>query len=445
MRMNYEEAVDYVLQTPKFTKKNTPEDTRRFFAFLGRPGEKARIAHVAGTNGKGSVCAYMSAALTHAGFRTGLFTSPHLVDIRERIRMDGKMIEKEEFAACVQEVLDACMRFRAAEGCESYHPTFFELLFFAAMLWFEQMGAEMIVLETGLGGRLDATNVIEAPAVTAITRIGLDHMEYLGNTKEQIAGEKAGIIKEGRPVVYLEQEPEVCRVIVEKAKQKCAKTVPVSKKQVESLQFLNKTVDFSMHSEYYEYIRVSLHTAAFYQRENAALAVRALEQMERSLREEAMEDGRRVCERHIRREDIEEGLAGTRWEARMDEVFPGVVIDGAHNEDGIHAFLESVGKDGCQGKRSLLFSAVADKRSRAMAQQILDSGLFEEIVAAPLSGARALDKESLEGLWRGRAKMYDCPEEAFRSLIGRKGPQDMVYAAGSLYLAGQLLADLRRT
>lgn len=201
-RYGYEEAVDYVLQIPKFTKKNTPEDTRRFYEYLGRPGERSGLIHVAGTNGKGSVCSYIDSVLEEAGYRTGLFTSPHLVDVRERFRLKGEMISTEDFARVFNQVLENVENFSEKCGNGVYHPTFFEMLFFMAMLWFQEKRADYIILETGMGGRLDATNVIAHPCVTVITRIGLDHTEYLGNSKEEIAGEKAGIIKKGVPVVF---------------------------------------------------------------------------------------------------------------------------------------------------------------------------------------------------------------------------------------------------
>ena len=232
MHFSYEEAVNYILDVPRFTKKNVPEDTERFFDFLGRPGENALIVHVAGTNGKGSVCAYISSVLERAGISTGLFSSPHLVDIRERFRLNGEMIGREAFASCLNRVMGGLEAFRLKTGKTEYHPTFFELLFFMGMLWFSDQKAEAVVLETGMGGRLDATNVVRRPAVCVITRIGMDHMEYLGDTKEKIAAEKAGIIKPHVPVVFWEEEPSVSRVIVEKAKKNGAETVPVSEQEV---------------------------------------------------------------------------------------------------------------------------------------------------------------------------------------------------------------------
>ena len=425
MSFSYEEAVKYVLDVPRFTKKNAPEDTAAFYDFLGRPGEEAMLIHVAGTNGKGSVCSYISSVLKRSGFSAGLFTSPHLVDIRERFRLNGEMIRETEFASCMNRVMERLDAFRREAGRAEYHPTFFELLFFMGMLWFSDRHAQAIVLETGMGGRLDATNVVRRPAVCVITSIGMDHMEYLGDTKEKIAAEKAGIIKPGTPVVYWDEEPSVSRVIVEKAREMGAEAVPVSESDAASLHFQNKKIDFSMRSEYYEYIKVCLHTPAVYQYRNAALAVRALE---------------RLKDRRITRRTIEEGLAEARWPGRMEEVLPGVVIDGAHNEDGVLAFLESVSHDGCQGRRLLLFSVVSDKRGKEMAGLILKSGLFAKIAAAPMASDRSLTREQLAEIWDGRAELYDSPEEGFCALNREKGPEDMVYAAGSLYLAGQLLA-----
>ena len=428
----YEEAVEYVLQIPKFTKKNTPEDTRRFYEYLGRPGESSGLIHVAGTNGKGSVCSYINAVLEEAGYCPGLFVSPHLVDVRERFRLKGQMISKEDFTEIFMKVLENVENFCKKSGGGVYHPTFFEMLFFMGMLWFQEKGADYIILETGMGGRLDATNVIDHPLVTVITHLGLDHTEYLGDTREKIAGEKAGIIKKGVPVVFWEQEEEVNRVIVEKAREMSSEVIPVSEKQVVLFKFKNKTVDFSMSSEYYEYIRASLPTAAVYQKENAALAIRALEVLGRTV--------------PLTRQQVETGLSGAKWEGRMEEVLPGVYIDGAHNEDGIQAFLDSVREDGCRGKRHLLFSVVSDKRAENMIGRIVDSGLFADVAIAPIDSARSLTQEQLLSLWKGRnhARLYHNPEEAWDALISEKDEADMVYAAGSLYLAGQLKAYMKK-
>ena len=429
--MTYGEAVKYILDIPKFSKKNSAEHTGFLLNSLGNPQDAVKVIHVAGTNGKGSVCAYLDAMLRSEGVRTGLFTSPHLVKINERIVIDGSPISDDAFVFIFDKVLSGVKKM---EDRGMPHPTFFEFLFVMGLTAFAEAGADYVVLETGLGGRLDATNTVAHPLVSVITSIGMDHMEYLGDTKEKIAAEKAGIIKPHVPVVFWDEEPSVSRVIVEKAKKNGAETVPVSEQEVGFFNFKNKTVDFSMRSGYYEYIRVCLHTPAVYQRQNAALAVRALEVLNRKLTKEGS------AAKRISREAIEEGLSAAHWSGRMEEVLPGVVIDGAHNEDGVSAFLESVQRDGCEGRRSLLFSVVSDKRAERMAEQILKSGLFSRIAAAPMESGRSVTKEQLDNIWKGRAELHDSPEEAFATLIGARGEKDMVYAAGSLYLAGQLLA-----
>ena len=197
--MNYTEAVEYIESTPKFTKKNKPENTAELIRRLGNPERRMRVIHVAGTNGKGSVCAFLASILEKAGKRTGLFTSPHLVEITERFQIDQTSVSHETFTDAfvrVKREIDAMI----ADGYA--HPAYFELLFAAGLLMFEEAGVEYLVLETGLGGRLDATNLVERPIACVLTSISLDHMEYLGDTVAKIAAEKAGIIKEGVPVVY---------------------------------------------------------------------------------------------------------------------------------------------------------------------------------------------------------------------------------------------------
>ena len=183
----YGAAVDYINATPKFTTKNSMEDTARFWAQLGYPAKNSKNLHIAGTNGKGSVCAYLCSVLRKAGISCGMFTSPHLVSMRERFVINGEMVSEEDFLYAFRVVMGEVKRLAT-----SYHPTFFELLFFMAMTLFEKYGVEYVVLETGLGGRLDATNVVEEKKLCVITSIGYDHMEYLGETLAQIAGEKAG-------------------------------------------------------------------------------------------------------------------------------------------------------------------------------------------------------------------------------------------------------------
>ena len=195
----FEEAVNYLYDVPRFTKKNTLTDTKAYLQRLGNPDAKMKIIHVAGTNGKGSTCAYMRSILEAAGYRVAVFTSPHLVDIRERFLIKGEMVEKQTFLDAFLQIYESLDWKILSQDSETvtekvaYHPTFFEYLFFMAMIIFSKEEIDYCILETGLGGRLDATNAVSQKELSVITRISLDHVEYLGDTIAQIASEKAGI------------------------------------------------------------------------------------------------------------------------------------------------------------------------------------------------------------------------------------------------------------
>ncbi|MDE7222448.1 MAG: bifunctional folylpolyglutamate synthase/dihydrofolate synthase, partial [Acetatifactor sp.] len=272
----YEQAVEYILNIPRFTTKNTMEDTRSFLHCLGDPDKELRILHVAGTNGKGSVCAYMRSVLEVAGRRVAVFTSPHLVDVRERFLIDGEIISREAFLAAFSEIYEK-LDWEALEAGKGYHPTFFEYLFFMAMLLFSRACPDYCILETGLGGRLDATNAVAHKEIAVITHISLDHVEYLGYTLTAIAGEKAGIMQENVPVIYADTCREVEQVILPRAQILSADVYPVSKIDYSFSKNSNKNIDFSYISRYYGSVRLELPTFARYQMENCSLALRALE------------------------------------------------------------------------------------------------------------------------------------------------------------------------
>ncbi len=426
----YEGAVSYCLSVPRFTKKNDMESTRGFFEFMKKPGTNSKIIHIAGTNGKGSVSAFLQSIFLKSGKTAGMFTSPHLCDIRERIRFGGEMLSKEEFLDAFLQIKSNLFSYRKEyPEKKEYHPTYFELLFFIAMVYYEKTKPEFLILETGLGGRLDATNIIENPQLCVITKIGYDHMEYLGDTLEKIAGEKAGIIKPDVPVVFWKEKEEVSTVIEEKAKSLSSPCIFVSKDVVDLTLFHDKHIDFSYNSRYYGYVGFSVNTKAVYQTENAALAIAAAEQL---LEKDMLTS-------------IQAGISAMHWAGRMEEVLPNVFFDGAHNEDGIDAFLASVGYDSCRGKRSLLFSVVHDKQYQKMVDKILNSGLFDVIYTAPIDSDRSVSLEELESLFDGRIAVncVGTPQEALREMLDDRGADDYLYAAGSLYLIGQLKEWLR--
>ena len=455
--ITFEEAVAYLKDMPRFTVKKNPADNRDlkwFLKKLGNPEQNLRIIHVAGTNGKGSVCAYMSSILQEAGYRTAVFTSPHLVDMRERFTVNGKMISEEAFLQVYRAVGDALQEANSVntgvllpggEAAPEFVLNFYEYLFCMALLCFAEEKPDYCIIETGLGGRLDATNYVDNKLLTVITRISLDHVQYLGDTTAKIAAEKAGILRPGVPVVYLDGDADASAVICCKASELGAPQIPVSKKDYTFLGFRKKYIDFSLRSEYYNYISLTLHTIARYQMENAALAVRAVEVLFRSTDTE--ENGGRLCAGAgcPTVEEIRRGILGCFWQGRMEEVLSEVYVDGAHNDDGIRAFLDTVEQDGCTGGRRLLFGVAADKDCRHMIQRVITSGLFEHIAFTHMRTERSLSMEEFRDLlaaYPGHYTMYTEADTALREQLGEKRPGERLYIAGSLYLVGEIKESL---
>ena len=433
---SYEEAVEYCLETPKFTKKNEMEVTRTFYMFMFKEKIAPCIIHVAGTNGKGSTCAFLQSICIEMRKKVGTFTSPHLCDIRERIRLNGEMIEKQDFYECFHELMLQLSNFREKKmEYAEYHPSFFELLFFVAMIYFNKKKLDTIILETGLGGRLDATNAIPNKDLCIITEIGFDHMEYLGETIEEIASEKAGIISKFTPVVFLNQSPEVKSVVEMTAKELSSESILVSKESATLMNNSDKDIDFSYNTRYYGYVRFLVRSKAIYQMENAMLAIAAAE----CLWNQEMDVAK-----------LQNGIKNMHHEGRMEEVLPNVYLDGAHNEDGINAFLDTVkndglGKTGTNRKRHLLFSVVQDKQYEKMVKCIVDSKLFSTISIASIGNERGLSEEELSRVFSGCdcVKQYASVEGAIIKMLIDRDEQDLIYVAGSLYLVGQLKDYLR--
>ena len=419
MMQAFLEAEQYIGSIPKFVKKNTMQDTKAFYKKLSYPCKDSNVIHVAGTNGKGSVCAYLQSVLMEAGYSVGLFTSPHLVDIRERIRLDRELISEEDFAEAFARV--------KAECSKNYHPSYFEYLYFMAMLYFEKKQPDFIILETGLGGRLDATNSFETPCISVITKIGLDHTEYLGETLAEIAAQKAGIVKKGIPLVYFANNKTVTEVMEKSAKKAKTGAFSVKPEEICLKNYHEKGIDFSYYSGYYKYSMFHLSTTALYQQENAALCIKALAVLK--------ECG--IVK--ISEKELYAGLSKMHWEGRMEEMLPGIFADGAHNIDGIAAFLESVRADDSEGGRVLLYSSLAEKALKEMIKQIADAGLFEKIVVTEIESDRAAKAEELTAFFGGmNVLVIKEVKEAFAYCLRERAEGKKVYITGSLYLTGQV-------
>lgn len=421
-----EECVAYINNIPRFPGQSTFEDTGRLLDRIVLP-ENTKIIHIAGTNGKGSTASYMDSILRASGLSTGLFTSPHLIRMNERIVYNNRPISDEEFI----EAFEYVSMLIKEEG-DINHPSFFEYVFLMAMHYYSKKCPEYIILETGLGGRMDATNLVKRKSLSVITGIGFDHMEYLGDTLEEIAGEKAGIIMPGVPVVFFDQEDEAAQVIRSYACAVNSSLCSVKNADIKVNDIGKDSIDFSVGCEYYKYDGLIVSTVASYQAKNAALAILGIITLE---------------DERINESSIRKGLKTALWSGRMELLRPGIYIDGAHNTHGIRAFLSSVAGIPGGNKRHLLFSVVADKQYEEMVDMIYESGLFEDVYVSHIDSYRALDIEKLKATFDRYKDMkvyyYERPEDALDTLINTKAEQDFVFIAGSLYLAGQLLTKYK--
>ncbi len=414
------QAWQYLSALPMSAPGHTVERGRSVLEALGRPDKGPVIIHVAGTNGKGSVCAMLRLFLERYGLSVGLFTSPHLADVRERICLGGERISPEDFVQSFVRVARCVTEMEAP-----YLPGQFEYLFFMAAEYFGRRRPDVWILETGLGGRLDATNAIESPALCIITSIGLDHEAYLGHSPEAIAGEKAGILKPGAALAAGVMAPEARRVLEARAEELGLEAWFLEEGQWDwqGLPFA-----FSFQSLYDKYENLPLPGRAPYQGKNAGLAISAMEWLL----------GRVPAPAPL----VREVMGAVSWPCRMQELAPGLWADGAHNPQAMEAFLEAAAWEA--GEKILILAMMEDKDCASMLAMVRDSGLFERVYMTGLPMERALDRMGAEGLLsslglelgRGGWLWAEDAEEALERAQAVAGAK--IFAAGSLYLAGQL-------
>ena len=423
----YEEAAAYIEEIPKFTKKHTLEHTKTFLKRLGNPAADRKIVHVAGTNGKGSVCAYLQAILMAEGKRTGFFTSPHLVSVNERIRVDNIQIDNETFLKVFRKVLKI-VRQMVEDGIE--HPSYFEFLFGMGMTAFAETDVEYIILETGLGGRLDATNAIDNPALAIITSISLDHTAILGDTIEKIAGEKAGIIKPGVPVFFDGSSKKAAEVIKAKASELGVSCREVTKNAYEIQEVHRKYIAFSRRSAYDKDVIFQVPMCGCYQAMNAELALEASEYL--------------LAGEEIHMDRWKQVLAQLHWEGRMERIGAHITVDGAHNPGAMQAFVESVKAldESERGEMILLFSAVSDKKYDEMIEYLCGNLDVKAYIVTQIEDERGVPVEELADIFR---RYTDRPvyckerlEDAVRTALDKRGESGEIYCLGSLYLVGMM-------
>lgn len=413
------------INTPRWQESRYGlERTRELLSLLGDPQEKLRFVHVAGTNGKGSVCALVESVLRHAGYKTGLFTSPYIKEFEERIRVCGRNIGKDELADVTLAVK------QAAESMED-HPTEFELMTAVAFLHFARQECDIVVAEVGLGGRLDSTNVIDEPEVSVIARIGLDHVSLLGNTVGEIAREKAGIVKEGCPVVSWPQEPSAMREIEMRAAERGARLAVPDFSALSTISKPNKEDPFWEFS-YGGLERLRIGLLGAYQPRNAALAIEALS----TLRDR----GWKIPESALR-----SGLEEASWPGRFEVIGqdPLFVVDGGHNEQGAVALADTLRALFPGVKPVFLIGVLEDKAYPEMLEAVLPLGGGFVCIAPDSPRALPADKLARAVRWTGQDVLgcsacvnplvADDASEGVRLALEVAGKEGMVVAFGSLY------------
>lgn len=411
--MNYGAAVRYLyaLGNEVLTMKLGLERITALLAGLGNPHRACRWVHVAGTNGKGSTCAMIEAGLRAAGVRTGLYISPHLVEPTERIQIAGEPISRERFAQAFDRVHETAERMIAARELDM-HPTFFETVTAMAFVVFAEAKPDTVVLEVGLGGRLDATNVV-TPALCVITPIDYDHQMFLGDTIEQIAAEKAGILKPAVPAVFAEQRPEAEPVLLAHAQGPVtfSREWPVTDLEIDARgsRFCLRRDNASLE------IRCPL--AGEHQVENARVAAIALAQLGVS----------------------PAGIALARWPGRLERVSerPEIIIDGAHNPAGTRALAAYIRRFYSGRRVWIVYGALRDKAVSEMTS-ILFPLAHQVILTAP-NNSRAMPPEQIEA--PGAIVTHSVTEAIAQ--IRAVPPEDVVFIAGSLYLAGEAREQFR--
>ncbi len=415
--LTYEEVLDQIEHQRRFGNRPGAEVSALMLEKLGRPQQNMSVIHIAGTNGKGSVSAFLCSILKEAGIRTGMFTSPHLVDFRERICVDGQMISREEVTKLGNMLLE-----------EDFGtvPTMFDYCLAMALLYYRDRQCQAAVIETGLGGRLDSTNAIGVPEVTVVTKIGYDHMAGLGDTLDKIAAEKAGIIKKGTKLVLESQKKDAMDVLLETAKKEAVTEIKIADMHdVTECRYENGRQYFS----YQKYKNLEMAMLGVHQYENAAAAILAAEIF---LKDRGISDEK--AEYYIR-----EGIKKTRWEGRMEILSrePFFMVDGAHNGNGVAALAESLRTLFPGEKFHFVMGVMADKNYEEMIEELLPLALDFKTVT--VESERALAAQELSEKIRAKGICDAGLLHSFDELMpGRLDVAHKTIAFGSLYFVGEI-------
>ena len=377
--MNYEEAMNFIQNTNKFGSVLGLDNIRELLERLGNPQDQLRVVHIAGTNGKGSTLAFLAGIFRESGYRTGRYVSPASFSYEERFRINEENISKKDLCFYMEKIKNVAEEM-VKDGLS--HPTMFEIETALSFLYFLDKKVDVVLLETGMGGRLDATNVVKKPIATVIASIGMDHMQFLGDTLEKIASEKAGIIKEGCPVISYDNTKEVNEVIKNKAKQMHAKVTFVNSAGIRVLQESLNGESFSYRSSdgrWYEKIEIPL--LGRHQINNAALALETLNVIKNY-----------YCISDFQTED---GMRKTIWRGRIEilEREPMVICDGAHNPDGAKSLLSFLQNNFTNQRLIYIMGVLSDKDYEQMVQILAPSA--DKIYTVAPDNPRALSSREL--------------------------------------------------
>jgi len=431
-KMDFPAAVDYILSFADYERMPRSAlvfDLRRIEQLLdrmGNPQNAAKSVHIAGTKGKGSTAAMIASILAQSGYRTGLYTSPHLLSIRERIQVDGQQISEDEFARLTALMKPEVEAVNAAGDFGEL--TTFEILTALAFACFREGGLAYQVLETGLGGRLDATNVVK-PEVCVITSISYDHTDVLGDTLAQIAGEKAGIIKPGSIVVSAPQSPEAMEALEKICRQRKVKLLRVGSDVTwQRKSFGSEGQSFQLRGLNGDY-HLTLPLLGEHQLENAAVAVATVETL--------MERGATITA-----EDIKRGIAKVNWPGRLQIIWrqPWVVVDGAHNGDSIRRLVEALRQYLLFDKAIVVFGASSDKNISGMVAEL--ATFPHRVIVTRSCHPRAVAVERLAEEFTRRGIAFEVSadaESAMKRAISFAGPEDLICATGSLFLVAEVM------
>ena len=443
---SFEDAVAYLDTFVNYEKRPPREPAPRSMGLervvallerLGSPHARTPCIHIAGTKGKGSTAAMVSSILVASGYRTGLYTSPHLVDVRERIRLDGEPIPRAEFARMMDLTRPHLERIKdeiasLPPDTAVRRPTYFEIMTHMAFLYFESSRADVAVLEVGLGGRLDATNVVARPVACAITNISRDHTAILGDTLELIAREKAGILKQGVPAVVAPQTPEAAAAIEAVANEVGAPLAWVGRDVV----LVDRGAEgFDVGIEGRSYAGLGLPLLGDHQRRNAAVAVGLVDL------------ARRAHFDRVTVESVRRGLEGVRWPGRIQKVAddPVTILDGAHNPESVAALVRTLAATYGEGVRHVVFAVANDKDWRGMLSEL--EGRHVHLACTHTGNPRSVPPEEVAEVARAMAfasvTVDASPASALEGCRRRAGDGGLVVAAGSLYLVGALMGAFR--